>query len=207
MTVTADPVTEIMEDAPDPIDQLSALEEAYGEPVRAQYVERGAFLPPQPDDQHMDAALEFCIQLRTAGFPLAGMGIGLRCGVKYERTQALLIPDFYVKHRRPTDLDEAYRRTHKGWYSIDLLALVGEVTSTNHETDTGPKYRTYAAAGVPVYVLLHRREGKAYAFSDPVSDPERGEPHYATKTEVEIGRPLPLPEPYPGLETAFLLEK
>ncbi|MDX3851280.1 hypothetical protein [Streptomyces sp. AK02-01A] len=30
--------------------------------------------------------------------------------------------------------------------------------------------------------------------------------HYATKVEVELGRPLPLPAPYPALDTSVLLE-
>ncbi|MFH8563968.1 Uma2 family endonuclease [Streptomyces sp. NPDC017988] len=89
----------------------------------------------------------------------------------------------------------------------ELLALVGEVTSSNHETDTGPKYRTYAAAGVPVYVLLHREQGKAFAYSDPVPAETPAKAHYATKVEVELGHPLPLPEPYPKLDTAFLMEE
>lgn len=208
MTVTADPVTEFMDDERlDPIDQLNALEEALGEPARAQYVEGSPLLPPPPDDEHNDAAFRLCVQLHAAGFDLAGLGNGYHLGRKYERTQALLIPDFYVRRRTPTDVDNAFHKAHKGWYSIELLALVGEITSSNHETDTGPKYRTYASAGVPVYVLVHRREGKAYAFSDPVSEPGADDPHYATKVEVEFGRPLPLPEPYPALATAFLLER
>ncbi|MFF4698163.1 hypothetical protein [Streptomyces chattanoogensis] len=56
------------------------------------------------------------------------------------------------------------------------------------------------AAGVPVYVLIHRQEGTAYAFSHPVAG------DYATKVEVGLGRTLPLPAPYPALETACLLE-
>ncbi|HZG02109.1 MAG TPA: hypothetical protein VE546_00810 [Streptomyces sp.] len=108
--------------------------------------------------------------------------------------------------REPTELDEAYRRAHRGWYSIDLLALAGEITSTNHETDTGPKYRSYAAAGVPVHVLVHRQEKKAYAFSDPVREEDPAEARYATRVEVDLGRRLPLPGPYPALDTAPLLE-
>ncbi|MFJ8002023.1 hypothetical protein ACIQ7D_33780 [Streptomyces sp. NPDC096310] len=102
-------------------------------------------------------------------------------------------------------MDEAYRRAHKGWYPIELLALAGEVTSSNHETDSGPKYRGYAAAGIPVHVLIHRQDGKAYAFSDPVPGDGPATAHYATKVEVELGRPLPLPAPYPLLDTSVLL--
>ncbi|MET9862330.1 Uma2 family endonuclease [Streptomyces smyrnaeus] len=79
----------------------------------------------------------------------------------------------------------------------------GEVTSSSHETDSGPKYRAYAAAGVPVYVLIHRKEDKAYAFSDPVS--HEGDARYKTTSEVKLGDPLPLPSPYPALDTSALL--
>lgn len=121
-------------------------------------------------------------------------------------TRSLLIPDFYVRRRKPAELDEAYRRAHRGWYSIELLAPAGEITSTNHETDTGPKYRGYAAAGVPVHVLVHRQEKKAYAFSDPVRGEDPARARYATRVEVDLGRLLPLPGPCPALDTAPLLE-
>ncbi|MFB7897378.1 Uma2 family endonuclease [Streptomyces xiamenensis] len=88
---------------------------------------------------------------------------------------------------------------------VDLLDLVGEVTSSNHETDTGPKYRTYAAAGVPVHVLIHRDEKKAFACSDPKPGDASAKARYATKVEVDLGRSLPLPEPYPALDTSVFL--
>ncbi|WP_240468259.1 Uma2 family endonuclease [Streptomyces dangxiongensis] len=110
---------------------------------------------------------------------------------------ALIVPDLYVRRRRPTELDESYRKAHEGWYPIDMLALVGEVTST------GPKLRTYAAAGVPVYVLVDRHSRTAHCYTDPVlpgDDPT--EAYYATGTKADLGEPLPLPAPYPTLDTA-----
>ncbi|MEV7088982.1 hypothetical protein AB0O07_24365 [Streptomyces sp. NPDC093085] len=59
--------------------------------------------------------------------------------------------------------------------------------------------------GIPVYVLIHRQEGKAYAFSEPVPGDDPATAHYATKVEVELGRSLPLPTPYPSLDTSVLL--
>ncbi|WPO73702.1 MULTISPECIES: Uma2 family endonuclease [unclassified Streptomyces] len=206
--MSADPITEpSMLPQQDPIDLLIAFEEASEVPIRPEYFEGMGIVPPQPDDEHNHEAAELYFQLRSAGIRLAGFGNGYRVGPRGGRTTALVIPDFYVRRRRPSELDESYRKAHKGWYSIELLALVGEVTSSNHETDTGPKYRTYAAAGVPVYVLLHRQEGKAYAYSDPVQEEDPAKAHYATKVEVELGHPLPLPEPYPKLDTAFLVEE
>ncbi|MEU6126620.1 hypothetical protein [Streptomyces sp. NPDC047123] len=76
----------------------------------------------------------------------------------------------------------------------------------HHETDTGPKYRSCAAAGVPVSVLLHRRQGKAFALTDPVRGDDPATAHSATKVEAELGHRLPLPAPCPSLDTVFLLE-
>ncbi|MET9545242.1 Uma2 family endonuclease [Streptomyces sp. NPDC006627] len=206
--MSADPITEpSMLPQQDPIDLLIAFEEASEVPIRPEYFEGMGIVPPQADQEHNHEAAELYFQLRSAGIRLAGIGNGYRAGPRGGRTTALFVPDFYVLHRWPSELDESYRKAHKGWYSAELLALVGEVTSSNHETDTGPKYRTYAAAGVPVYVLFHRQDGKAYAYSDPVQEEDPAKAHYATKVEVELGHPLPLPEPYPKLDTAFLVEE
>ncbi|MGI5349053.1 Uma2 family endonuclease [Streptomyces sp. CA-250714] len=202
--MTAEPVTEPVK-AMDPIDLLIAVEDASDEAIRPEYIEGMVVVPPHPDYQHNDVALSLVIQLREAGFRHTGVCTGFRAA-QGSTTWSLVVPDFFVLHRRPSDLDEAYRKAHRGWYSADLLALVGEVTSSNHEVDSGPKYRTYAAAGVPVYVLIHRKEGKAYAFSDPVShEGDDREASYKTKCEVELGLPLPLPAPYPALDTSALI--
>ncbi|MFE7076854.1 Uma2 family endonuclease [Streptomyces sp. NPDC057620] len=191
----------------DPADLLIAFEEASETPIRPEYAEGAAIVPSRPPDAHNHAVGELTYQLRAAGLRLVGMGNGYRAAHKDGRTMALLIPDFYVRRRKATELDESYRRAHKGWYPIDMIALVGEVTSTNHETDTGPKLRTYAAADVPFYILINRHQKTAHCHSDPITpgdDPT--EAYYATEVKVELGRALPLPAPYPTLETAPFLE-
>jgi Uma2 family endonuclease len=184
----------------DPIDFLIAIEEASEVPIRPEYIEGMAVVPPRPDNGHNQGATALGFQLHSAGIELAGFGNGYRRGRKGEETRALVIPDFYVKRRKLTEVDEAYYKAHKGWYPIELLALVGEVTSTSHEIDSGPKYRTYAETEVPVYVLIHRQEGKAFAFTDPIPEEMR----YRTTTEVKLGEPFPLPEPYPTLDTSVV---
>ena len=191
----------------DPIDLLIAFEEASETPIRPEYVEGTVFVPPAPNDNHNDGAFELSFQFRAAGLRLVGMGNGYRAAHKDGTTMSLLIPDFYVRRRRPSELDESYRKAHKGWYPIDMITLVGEVTSTNHETDTGPKLRTYAAAGVPAYVLINRNTNTAHCYSDPIlpgDDPTKA--YYDTETKVDLGQPLPLPAPYPTLDTAPFLE-
>ena len=164
-------------------------------------------MPPAPNDNHNDGAFELSFQFRAAGHRLVGMGNGYRAAHKDGTTMALLIPDFYVRRRRPSELDDSYLKAHRGWYPIDMIALVGEVTSSNHETDTGPKLRTYAAAGVPIYVLINRNTKTAHCYTAPVlpsDDPK--EAYYDAESKVSLGNPLVLPAPYPTLDTAPFLE-
>ncbi|MFF4396937.1 Uma2 family endonuclease [Streptomyces sp. NPDC001480] len=205
--MSAEPIMEPVMPQVDPIDLLIAFEKAASPmPIRAEYIEGTGILPPQPEHRHNAGAFKLAVQFSTAGFALAGMCNGYRAAHPDGRTMTLVVPDFYVLRREPTELDESYRKTHKGWYPIDMLALVGEVTSTNHETDTGPKFRTYAAAGIPVYVLIDRHSRTAHCYTDPVlpgEDPT--EAYYDTDTKVDLGDPLPLPDPYPTLDTAPFL--
>jgi hypothetical protein len=199
-----EPIMEPVVPQVDPIDLLIAFEKAAAPmPVRAEYIEGTGIVPPQPDEEHSDVIAELFLQLKSAGLPHAGFGMGFRAAQKDGRTQALLVPDFYVRRRKATDLDEAYAKTHKGWYPIDMLGLVGEVTSTNHEMDTGPKLRIYASVGVAVYVLIHRKRREAYCFSDPKpADDDFTAGRYRVEAKVTLGRPLPLPAPYPTLDTS-----
>ncbi|MEU9476605.1 Uma2 family endonuclease [Streptomyces sp. NPDC048191] len=204
--MSAEPIMEPVMTQVDPIDLLSAIEEAAPMPIRPEYVEGTVIVPPQPNDNHNHGAGELFYQFRAGGFHLMGFGNAYRAAHEDGRTMALIIPDFYVRRRRPTELDESYRKAHKGWYPIDMIALVGEVTSTNHETDTGPKFRTYAAAGVPVYVLIDRHSKTAHCYTAPVlpgDDPT--EAYYDMDTKVSLGEPLPLPAPYPTLDTTPFL--
>ncbi|MGI5454886.1 Uma2 family endonuclease [Streptomyces sp. CA-249302] len=205
--MSAEPIMEPVMPQVDPIDLLRTIEEASPMPIRPEYVEGTVVVPPQPNDNHNDGAFELSFQFRAAGFRLVGMGNGYRAANKDGGTLGLVVPDFYVRRRKASELDESYRKANKGWYPVDMIALVGEVTSSNHWADTGPKLRTYAAAGIPVYVLIDRHSKTAHCYTDPVlpgEDPT--EAYYDTDTKVDLGAPLPLPAPYPTLDTAPFLE-
>ncbi|MFJ9709945.1 Uma2 family endonuclease [Streptomyces sp. NPDC101234] len=206
--MSAEPIMEPVMPQVDPIDLLIALEKAASPmPIRAEYVEGTGYVPPQPEHRHNAGAVKLIVQFHLAGLDMAGVNDGFRVPHPDGRTMALVVPDFYVCRRNPTELDESYRKAHRGWYPIAMIALVGEVTSTNHETDTGPKLRTYAAAGIPVYVLIDRHARTAHCYTDPVlpgDDPT--EAYYRTDEKVNLGDPLPLPAPYPTLDTAPFLD-
>ncbi len=87
-----------------------------------------------------------------------------------------------------------------------MIALVGEVTSSNHAIDTGAKLATYAAAGIPVYVLINRETRTAHCYTGPsLPGDNPAEAYYTHDTEVDLGDPLPLPAPYPALDTSPFL--
>ncbi|MFJ6560798.1 Uma2 family endonuclease [Streptomyces sp. NPDC091412] len=201
--MSAEPIMEPVMTQVDPIDLLNAIEKASPMPIRPEYIEGTVIVPPQPNDHHNDGAFTLAVQFFNAGFELAGMGNGCRAANRDGGTMALLIPDFYVRRRKASELDESYRKTHKGWYPVDMIALVGEVTSSNHWTDTGPKLRTYAAAGVSVYVLVNRETRTAHCYTTPVlPDEDPTKAYYDGEAKVDLGDPLPLPAPYPTLDTA-----
>jgi hypothetical protein len=73
--------------------------------------------------------------------------------------------------------------------------------------DTGAKLTTYAAVGIPAYVLINRSTKTAHCYTDPIlpgDDPAKA--YYDTEAKIDLGQPLPLPAPYPPLETAPFVE-
>ncbi|MEV0171901.1 Uma2 family endonuclease [Streptomyces sp. NPDC050803] len=192
----------------EPVRLLAAYEAVSPMPTRPEYLEGRAYLPiSPPNDSHSAAVTTALFTLQSSGVAHIGTGNGFRAADATDSTAALVIPDLYVLRRGPTPADKAAFERHPGWYPIDMIALVGEITSINHETDTGPKFRTYAAAGVPVYVLIDRHSKTAHCYTDPIlpgDDPT--EAYYDTDTKVGLGEPLPLPTPYPTLDTAPFLE-
>ncbi|GAA3927090.1 Uma2 family endonuclease [Actinomadura viridis] len=86
------------------------------------------------------------------------------------------------------------------WHSKpDGVVMVLEVTSRdrrNHkgaERDRGPKRRGYAAADIPLYLLIDRLDGKATIFSEPRGD------DYTHSTSVVLGEGLSIPPPLEGV--------
>ncbi|MFE4663859.1 Uma2 family endonuclease [Streptomyces sp. NPDC056716] len=186
----------------EPVDLLIAFEEASEAPIRPEYLDGMVVVPRLPDFGHTDTAGDMAFQIHAAGLPLVGRGNGYRAADKDGVTLGLLIPDFYVLRRKMPDADESHYAAHKGWYPIETLALVGAVASAHHEMAAGPKFRIYAAARVPVYVLINRTTRTAHCHTEPVlPDDDPAKACYTTGTKVPLGASLPLPAPFPALRT------
>lgn len=172
--------------------------------VRVEFIEGNYHMTPPANDQHNRWAVELIVQLRMAGVDLALIGNGYCSEPAGERhVTGAFIPDFVIPYRLPNDSDEAYRTSHDGWYPASMVHLAGEITSpSNGKVDREGKYRTYARAGIPVYVLIDRQKRLAVCHSDPV---DRGEEsYYRSADPVALGEKLQLPDDLPALDTAAL---
>ncbi|HSA49434.1 MAG TPA: Uma2 family endonuclease [Yinghuangia sp.] len=182
---------------------IAALDAPEG--VHVEYIKGTYYVAPPAGDQHNDWALKIVFQWRTAGVEFTRIGNGYCTEPEgAEHVTGAFIPDFAIQIRGTTPEDEAHRHAHDGWYPSDMLRLVGEITSpSNHRIDREEKYRTYARAMIPVYVLIDRQRQLAIAFSDPV-DEGADDSHYKTEVRVKIGDVLALPDGLPPLDTSVL---
>ncbi|MFD8839663.1 Uma2 family endonuclease [Streptomyces griseofuscus] len=175
--------------------------------VRPEFLEGRAYLPQSPPDHgHGSAVMSLLLQFRSAAVPGIGTGNGYRFTGRTGSAAGLLVPDIHVRSRKATSADEAHYAACPGWHPSDMLDLVGEVTSADHEIDTGPKLRAHSAAGIPVYVLIDRRSRTAHCDTNPAppgDDP--ADAYYEQDTKADLGDPLPLPAPYPALDTSPFL--
>ncbi|MFJ8439544.1 Uma2 family endonuclease [Kitasatospora griseola] len=81
------------------------------------------------------------------------------------------------------------------WMRPQGLLMVVEVTSNNPTRDREAKRRGYAAAEIPLYLLVDRQRREVVLYGHP----EEGD--YTATHIVPVGDPLPLPEPF-GFELA-----
>ncbi|MBO8199067.1 Uma2 family endonuclease [Streptomyces smyrnaeus] len=78
------------------------------------------------------------------------------------------------------------------WADAEGVLMTVEVTSYDHDTDRRDRYEkpsAYAAAGIPVYLLIDRDSCTVTVHSGP----ERG--HYRDTHTVTFGEPVELPDP------------
>ncbi|MFI1578291.1 Uma2 family endonuclease [Embleya sp. NPDC020630] len=172
--------------------------------VRVEFIERNYYMAPPANAEHNRWAVDLIVQLRAAGIDAALIGNGYCSEPAGEKhVTGAFIPDFEIPYRRPNEADEAYRSSHDGWYPASMLHLVGEITSpSNARIDREEKYRTYARAGIPVYLLIDREKGLAICHSEPV---DRGEEsYYRVADPVKLGEKVQLPDGLPTLDTAKL---
>ncbi|MEO3829172.1 Uma2 family endonuclease [Actinomadura sp. B10D3] len=153
---------------------------------RAELIDGEIIVSPTPDGQHETIVVAVDDWVREAH------------GLRLHRNLTLISPEGeYVP-----DGVAAPKGAFAGreWHSKpDGVAMVLEVTSgragdrKGAERDRGPKRRGYAAADIPLYLLIDRLDGKATIFSEPRGD------DYTHIASVVLGEDLSIPEPLKGV--------
>ncbi|AUG77733.1 hypothetical protein CFP65_2922 [Kitasatospora sp. MMS16-BH015] len=146
---------------------------------RAQLIEEEIVITPPPDGSHESAfallSREF-MKKPAADFDLsASKGLIVPTG--------RFIPDGTIS-------PVGHFADAAPWAESAGVHLVFEVTSANPTRDREQKRRGYAAAEIPLYLLVDRSEAKVTLYWAPEGD------DYQAHTRVTFGKPLDLPAPF-----------
>ncbi|MEU6014572.1 Uma2 family endonuclease [Streptomyces sp. NPDC047515] len=157
---------------------------------RAEIDEGQIVLVPPPHAHHNGIAE--MVQHRLYRVLPEELGIYQTLGVHVAPLEKLYVPDLVIMEREL--IMAADPETSDPMDASEAL-LVVEITSRgNAREDQTKKYRAYARAGVPMYLLIDRfdtRGAMATLFTEPSEDGT-----YKQSDPVPFGKPLTLPEPF-----------
>ncbi|ELP71229.1 Uma2 family endonuclease [Streptomyces turgidiscabies] len=164
-------------------EEFEQLERHAPETVRLEFVKGKVQVKPVPDGNHSEIymwLLERCMQSRPdlRLYPERGL-----------KTEA------YRKGRARADAILVPRGSLKGrgeWSNGEDVLMAVEITSFDsdtHQRDRVDKPDGYAAAGIPVYLLVDRDDGSVVVFNQP----ENG--RYRHEEKLPFGATVKLPDP------------
>jgi len=174
----ATPATAMPDSAP--VDILAAFEEL-GVPsgYRAELIEGEIVVSPPPDGHHEQVLSRVTKQLHRRSATDVDVA-----GTKGTITPTgRFIPDLATA--RAGLFADA-----EPWMPADGLLLVVEVTSDHPNRDREQKRRGYAAAGIPLYLLVDRSRDEVVLYSAPADG------DYHTRQQQPIGKGIELPAPF-----------
>lgn len=141
---------------------------------RVEIVGGQILVSPPPDGPHAESLTDLVLPFATSGLHgteskvLQGTGLWLPTG-----TEDYAIPDLSV-----VDADYRDHYVENNCYDPVCFRLVLEVTSSNYRTDLRDKVKAYAAAKIPVYVIIDRRHQRLHVLTKPTGDDyESHHPH------------------------------
>jgi Uma2 family endonuclease len=156
------------------------------EGYRAELIDGEIVVTPPPNGNHEHCTSRIIAQVFANSVTLMDVAGHKGLVVPAAATgKSHLIPDLTFARR-----DLNLFRGAPSWMSPGGVALVVEVTSSSPDHDRIGKRHGYAAATIPLYLLVDRQQGQVTLFSDPA----RGD--YATKSQVPFGDTVKLPAPF-----------
>ncbi|MFD5038292.1 Uma2 family endonuclease [Streptomyces sp. NPDC058377] len=154
-------------------------------------IDEGQIVLVPPPHAHHNGIAEMVQRLLYRGLPDA-LGIYQTLGVHVAPLDKLYVPDLVVM---PTELITAADPEASDPMDASEALLIVEITSKgNAREDRTKKYRAYARAGVPMYLLVDRfdtRGAMTTLFTEPNEDGT-----YKRSDAVPFGKPVALPEPF-----------
>ncbi|MGW1704829.1 Uma2 family endonuclease [Streptomyces sp. NPDC002206] len=157
---------------------------------RAEIDEGQIVLAPPPHAHHNGIAAK--VQRRLYADLPEELEIYQTLGVHVAPLDKLYVPDLVVM---PSELIDTADPESSDPMDVSEALLIVEITAKgNARDDRTKKYRAYARAGVPLYLLIDRfdtRGAMATLFTEPNEDGT-----YKRSDAVPFGKPLTLPEPF-----------
>ncbi|MER5729161.1 Uma2 family endonuclease [Streptomyces sp. NPDC002138] len=166
------------------LDDFEALERGAPETVTLEFIAGKLEVKPVPDGDHAEIIqwlLLHCMRQRP------DLALYLEQGLAVER---------YRAGRARPDASLAPRRTFAGkgeWSDPGHVLMVTEVASHDSDTDSrdrNEKREAYAAAGIPVYLLIDRDRHTLTVYSEPQDGRYVQDPAFAYGETVEIPDPV-----------------
>lgn len=157
------------------------------EGYRAELIDGEIVVTPPPDRNHGHAIWRILEQITRDSSTKMDYApeVGLIVPYRGIPDEGRVIPDAAFA---PADLNVF----HQGpsWAASDGIELVLEVTSSRPDLDRNEKRCSYAAAGIPLYLLVDREVRKVTLFSDPEGV------DYSRSSGAAFGHKLYLPKPF-----------
>ncbi|WP_030353202.1 Uma2 family endonuclease [Streptomyces scopuliridis] len=170
-------------------EKIAKLVEKQSDTVRLEFINGRIGFKGMTDGDHSEIIRwlqERCLQARPDVWLYAGGELGLEV-------------ETYRKGRAKPDAILAPRKSFLGqndWADPARALMVVEVTSYDWDTDRRDrkeKPAAYAAAGIPLYLLIDRDHCTVTVHSDPAAD------GYGRRHAVDFGKKVTLPSPV-GIE-------
>ncbi|MEU4999660.1 Uma2 family endonuclease [Streptomyces sp. NPDC021622] len=177
------------------VEEFEELERHAPETVRLEFINGKVMVKPVPDGNHREICmwlLRQCMQQRPE------LGLYQEGGLKTET---------YRKGRARADGVLAPTGSFKGhgeWSDTSAVLMAVEVTSFDSDTnrrDRVEKPDGYAAAGIPVYLLIDRDDCSVTVFTDPEDGRYRKLENHRFGAVVQLPAPVDI-----ALETEALKE-
>lgn len=169
---------------------------------RVQALQGGIIVSPLPTPEHACTVDLVEDQLRAMDVGRVGANKRFSSDDRDEGARAYVAPCLYVQAREVTDMDIAWARAHAGYFPLSLLRLiVGVASGATRARDLEGTMTTYAAHGVPVYMVVDRPNRGIVVHHDP----RRAKREYRKVLAYSYGETVDLPAPFGAFDTTRLL--